>query len=224
MIIVFDLDDTLYEEISYVKSGFRAVADYFEQRCSIPAEESFSFMLERLKGGRGKIFDDLLFFYNIFSRERVKKCLSIYRGHFPNITLYPEADIFLRKFVECPIYIVTDGNKLVQQKKLAALEIENRVKFSFITHRYGKMRAKPSPYCFLKIAEWEKALPEDIVYVGDNPYKDFVGIKPLGFRTVRILQGNFKDIRLAEEFEAQRSIHSLTELTEEFLEELFIKQ
>ena len=31
MIIVFDLDDTLYEEITYVRSGFKAVASYLSQ-------------------------------------------------------------------------------------------------------------------------------------------------------------------------------------------------
>jgi len=102
-----------------------------------------------------------------------------------------------------------------------ALGIYNKVKFPYITHRFGKMKAKPSPYCFLKIAEREKTAPENIVYVGDNPYKDFVGIKPLGFKTVRVLQGSFKDICLTVEFEAQRTIESLAELTEEFLWGLF---
>ena len=32
MILVFDLDDTLYEEITYVKSSFKTVADYFPIR------------------------------------------------------------------------------------------------------------------------------------------------------------------------------------------------
>ncbi len=29
--VVFDLDDTLYREYDYVKSGFHAVADYLEE-------------------------------------------------------------------------------------------------------------------------------------------------------------------------------------------------
>jgi putative hydrolase of the HAD superfamily len=221
MIIVFDLDDTLYEEISYVQSGFRAVTDYLEKTYSLPWAESFSLMLLKLKDGRGRIFDDLLLFYGIYNRERVRQCLAVYRGHQPEITLHPEAEICLRNLAHWPIYIVTDGNKQVQWKKLVVLGLDDRVKHPYITHRFGKDKAKPSPYCFLKIAEREKAVPEDIVYIADNPYKDFVGIKPLGFKTVRVLQGPYKDLRLSVEYEAQRTIESLAELTEEFLQGLF---
>ena len=36
MILVFDLDDTLYEEISYVKSGFKKVSDFMKSEYEIP--------------------------------------------------------------------------------------------------------------------------------------------------------------------------------------------
>lgn len=217
MIVVFDLDDTLYEEMSFVRSGFQAVADYLEQAFSISPTESLTFMLDSLKGGRGRIFDDLLLHFDLYSKQKVKKCLSIYRSHKPKIHLYLEAEECLKKFAHLPLYIVTDGNKLVQQNKLGALGIKDKVKFSFVTHCYGIKNAKPSPYCFLKIAEKEEISPKDIVYIADNPHKDFVGIKPLGFKTIRLFQGPYKDIKLSEEFEAEFAINSLSELTEDYL-------
>lgn len=51
-----------------------------------------------------------------------------------------------------------------------------------------------------------------MVYIGDNPYKDFVGIKPLGFRTVRVCRGQYKEIVKTEEYEAGYRIKSLEEL------------
>jgi putative hydrolase of the HAD superfamily len=39
MIIVFDLDDTLYEEITYVRSGFKAVANYLSKNYKIETTE-----------------------------------------------------------------------------------------------------------------------------------------------------------------------------------------
>lgn len=129
MVIVFDLDDTLYEELTYVQSGFRAVAGYLEDTYHIPAETSFLSMMNRLPGGRGRIFDGLLAEFGIYSKEKVTKCLAVYRRHLPEIHLAPEADACLDRLRNYPLYIVTDGNKLVQENKIKALGLDQRVKF-----------------------------------------------------------------------------------------------
>ena len=124
LVLVFDLDDTLYEELTFVKSGFRAVAGYLGETGRIPAAEALEFMLERLKQGREGVFDDLLREYGIFSKRLVRKCLSVYRGHQPAITLAPDARRCLARFAHYPKYIVTDGNKLVQANKIKAQGLE----------------------------------------------------------------------------------------------------
>lgn len=217
MVLVFDLDDTLYKELAYVKSGFRAVADFLQKTYGISTQSSLGLMLGKLEGGRGRIFDDLLNYYGIYQKALVKKCISIYRLHRPEISLYPEADACLKRLHNYPQYIVTDGNKLVQASKIRALGLDQRVKFCYITHRYGIKNAKPSPYCFQKICEREQVAPKEVVYIADNPNKDFVGIKPLGFRTIRILQGQYKQLTLPEAYEADQQIYSLQELTEDLL-------
>jgi putative hydrolase of the HAD superfamily len=111
-----------------------------------------------------------------------------------------------------PLYIVTDGNKLVQHRKLAALNLLSRVKRSFITHRFGIRHAKPSPYCFQRICALENTSPQQVIYIADNPVKDFVGIKPLGYKTIRVLTGQHKSTVMPPAFEADRQIHSLAEL------------
>lgn len=221
MIIVFDLDDTLYQEVNFVQGGFKAVAEFLELNFQVPYAESFEFMNERLKKGRNNIFDDLLKEFNLFNKKLVKKCISAYRRHKPAIHLLPEADSVLKMLQEYPIYIVTDGNKLVQKNKLLALGLTNRVKHCFITHNYGLGKAKPSPYCFLKICQKEKVRPEEVVYIGDNPNKDFLNLKPIGFKTVRVLQGHFKGLKKETQYEADYEINSLRELTIEFLQKVF---
>ena len=60
MIIVFDLDDTLYVELEYVKSGFQAVSSFLEQRFGLASEETFGAMMDILEShGRGAVFDRL---------------------------------------------------------------------------------------------------------------------------------------------------------------------
>ena len=62
MIIVFDLDDTLYEEITYVRSGFKAVANYLYQTYKIETPDKIfrDFIQALEQQGRGRVFDCFL--------------------------------------------------------------------------------------------------------------------------------------------------------------------
>ncbi len=214
-VIVFDLDDTLYEEITYVHSGFRAVSSYLHQTLGIDPEQSYAQMREILKAeGRGKVFDRMLALHGRHSLKLAKQCLAVYRGHVPDIALAPDAVDCLRLLSSFPMYIVTDGNKLVQQRKLQALGLlaDPRIRRCFISRRFGIRNEKPSSYCFEKICRLEQTEPQDVMYVGDNPRKDFVGIKPLGFRTVRILRGEHAALRMPSAYEADREVRDLREL------------
>lgn len=212
-VIVFDMDDTLYDEFTFVKSGFHAVAHYLSPKLKVPANKLFNFMWEQLEtNGRGAIFDNVLIHYGKFTKKLAKKCVSVYRLHEPNIKLPEESLYCLNRLNSFPLYLVTDGNKLVQYNKVKALGLNKWMKHCFITHRYGIKNAKPSPYCFNKIQELEGVQSGDIVYIGDNPHKDFVGIKPLGFRTIRVLTGEYRDLRMPVKYEAEKIIHSLKQL------------
>ena len=58
--VIFDLDDTLYDEIDYCRSGFEAVADFLaEQNDSPLAEKIFDTLWKQFsKGNRKTIFND----------------------------------------------------------------------------------------------------------------------------------------------------------------------
>jgi putative hydrolase of the HAD superfamily len=223
MILVFDLDDTLYNELTFVKSGFQAVARFLEEKCAIPAEAGFDYLWRELPKGRGRLFDQLLHEYGLYSQKLVAACVAVYRRHVPVIKLDPDAKACLERFAAVPKYLVTDGNKVVQRSKIKALRLESQFRHCLVTHCYGVKHAKPSPYCFLKICERERVRPAQVIYIGDNPHKDFVGIKPLGFRTVRVMKGLHKTVEKPPEYEAEIRIASLEELTEEFLDELEIR-
>lgn len=214
-VLVFDLDDTLYEEITFVKSGFKAVAEYLSLEYKVSANGAFHNMWNALeKNGRGVVFNEVLRHYGMESHRNIRKCLSIYRYHTPRINLYPDAEKVLLSLMDKSTYIVTDGNKLVQHNKVQALGLYPRVKKCFITHRFGRLNAKPSPYCFQKISQIENRPPADIVYIGDNPRKDFVGIRPLGYRTIQIRRGPYSSMTLNESFQADARIDRLTEIFE----------
>ncbi len=219
MILVFDLDDTLFDELSYVRSGFAVVADFIESEYGICSSDVFLLLERQLEKGRSDIFDIVFSSLGIFSINLVRRCVGIYRTHQPKIELYNEAANCLQRFAGYSLYIVTDGNKVVQKNKLTALGLYNvkPIKQCYVTHQYGLIHAKPSPYCFSKIVKREKIDPNKIVYIGDNSSKDFVGIKPFGFRTVRVYTGQCSTVKNDEQYEAEFKINNLDELTVDFI-------
>ena len=214
MIVIFDLDDTLYPEILFVQSGFRAVANYLSERYGWDADEVYTEMIDLLdRLGRGAVFDELLRRRGQLRKETVRLCLSVYRLHKPTLTLAPEAVRCLARLAREPKYIVTDGNKVVQANKVIALGLLPYVRKAYITHRYGVAHAKPSTRCFELIAKREKVEFGQMVYIGDNPKKDFVNLRKLGVRTVRVLTGPYADFPAAEGFDAEVHIRSLDEFS-----------
>jgi putative hydrolase of the HAD superfamily len=51
-----------------------------------------------------------------------------------------------------------------------------------------------------------------MVYVGDDPHKDFLNIKKLGMRTIRVNRGRFKDLVLDNRYEAEITVDNLIDL------------
>jgi putative hydrolase of the HAD superfamily len=218
MILVFDLDDTLYSEIEFVQSGFSAVSSFLTESYGI--KPVYNRMLEIFNEyGRGKVFDIILKESGVFTRKTVRKCISIYRYHEPKIHLHNSSILCIQRFADTHKYIVTDGNKYVQENKVRALGLYPLFNGVYISRKYGVNKEKPSPYCFDKICKEENVSPDEVVYIGDNPHKDFVGIKPLGFRTVRIRQGNYINTRLSPEYEAEYEITNFDEVNIENLRE-----
>lgn len=211
-ILIFDLDDTLYLERSYVESGFKAVADNLQATRGWPAVESLAFMKQVLQfEGRGFVFNRLLALHGEIRQSAVADCVKIYRQHVPELKLFNSAYRMLA-CLELPLYLVTDGHKQVQQRKIQALGIESLFKKVYITHRYGLRYAKPSIHCFQLIQKRERCDWKDMVYIGDNPAKDFVNLKPLGVSTVRVLTGEHRAVKARPDYEALYVIDSLDQL------------
>jgi putative hydrolase of the HAD superfamily len=213
MVLVFDLDDTLYEERTYVESGFRSVARSLETTFGWDRGQSHRILMEALKTeGRGHVFDRLLEQQGRLSKTLVRDCVQVYRNHQPDIQLWPAARKLLDGLNGHHLYLVTDGHKLVQARKVEALGIKRRFRKVYLTHRYGIQNSKPSTHCFELIRACEGCRWEEMVHVADNPAKDFVGLKPLGVETVRVLTGMYRDRVVRPEYDARYRIADLTEL------------
>src|SRR6266436_3783313 len=89
--VVFDLDDTLYLERDYVRSGFAAVGEWVRTQFGLTsfAERAWNLFQE---GFRRNIFDLALEEISLpASSETIKKMVRVYRSHVPDIRLAEDA-------------------------------------------------------------------------------------------------------------------------------------
>ncbi|MEO1313947.1 MAG: HAD family hydrolase [Pseudomonadota bacterium] len=221
MILIFDLDDTLYPEHLFVESGLRAVARHGAAHYGLDAGAAYAMMLETLKAeGRGHVFDRWLAAHNLLTKRRITECVKVYRHHHPDISLPPAHRRMLHRLQDrYPLYLVTDGHKIAQQRKVEALEIASHFQRVFITHRFGRHNAKPALHCFEKIKQAEARDWGNLLYLGDNPAKDFVSLNSVGAITVRVHTGMHTDALAKPGFDATHHIDTL-EAFEPLLETL----
>ena len=211
MIVALDLDDTLYPEETFVRSGFRAVARALAERWGVDEKEAFDVMWRSLQeGGRGNQFDDVVRHFGV--RQSVAALVRVYRHHTPAISLPDETSRALEALAPRPLYVVTDGHKVVQQNKIDALGIGPLLRHAYVTHRYGIRHRKPSTRVFELILRREGCAPADLVYVGDDPAKDFRGIRPLGIHTIRVLTGRHSVAEVASEHDAELTVTGMAEV------------
>lgn len=187
--VVFDLDDTLYLERDYVKSGFRAVADAIGDKVG-NRDVWFAELWNRfLAGVRGDTFNQLLLEHPLLANQfSVSELVGTYRTHAPRIALFPEAQSTLVELRELgyKLGLITDGPLEVQQAKVRSLELHEYFDHLVLTGRWGNEYWKPHPRGFLDITQTLGVEANAAVYIGDNPEKDFVGARHLGWTTVRL--------------------------------------
>lgn len=214
---IFDLDDTLYCEHDYVKSGFYSVASFLAKTYSfLHVEELTRQFIEAWEHyGRGKVFNHVCNKFGI--QTDIKQLVDVYRNHEPSIHLYEDAVFCLKGLMEAniPIGIITDGNSSMQWNKLRALGLDKQISCIIVTDDLGGSEFwKPHPLAFQRMSDCLKVNMEDCVYIGDNPNKDFITAKKLGLHTIRIVReiGDHMQTNLDQGYEADKKIYSLMEI------------
>ncbi|MCR5726951.1 MAG: ATP-grasp domain-containing protein [Lachnospiraceae bacterium] len=175
--VIFDLDDTLYPEKDYVRSGFKTVSDalgggYEEQ------------LMSYFEAGKPAI-DELL---RGLARESEKDILlKVYREHQPDIHLYDGVQELIERLKSRGIRvgIITDGRPEGQRGKIEALGLGRMVDDIIVTDELGGPQfRKPCDIAFRIIQTRWKISAGEIVYVGDNALKDFAAPRQLGMKSI----------------------------------------
>lgn len=213
-ILVFDLDDTIYDEKKFVSEGFLAVSLYLGNKLSVPKIKIYKELKSILKKkGRGRVFDFYCRKKKIYSKKLVLELIDIYRFSRKKISVTSEYLRLLTKLKKkYKLYIVTDGNWKVQSHKINTLRIRKFFKKIFFTDYYGKKACKPSLLCFKKIKKLENCNWENIFYFGDNPEKDFKNLNLVGAKTFFVSKWSKKKMSDHKIYNAKKNIKNLNEI------------
>ena len=190
--VVFDLDDTLYDEVDYCRSGFTASAEFVANLPGAPtAKRIFDcFWKQFTAGNRTKTFNTALEELGIdYDEKLIRELVKVYRNHTPKITLPADSrNVLCQLKDKYTLALLTDGFLPAQQLKVQALGLEKYFKCIIYTEQLGRNCWKPSPAGFEKLMQDLNARPETISFVADNEKKDFIAPNKLGFLAIQIIR------------------------------------
>lgn len=195
--IIFDMDDTLYDQLIPFEKGIRKnfesikipIEDlYHANRAHSDAvfglTESGEMSLEEMHAYRiMKAFET---FNQSITKEEALLFQKDYRENQEKITLLADVKDTLTfcQDNEIPIGLITNGPEKHQQMKIAQLGLTKwfQPETIFISSAVGFR--KPDKRIFQLVQDTLKLTPEDTFYVGDSFENDMVGAKNVGWQTI----------------------------------------
>ncbi len=216
-LVIFDLDDTLISEDKYIRSGYYVVSKYLEDKYKIDSIVSYNKLISFLESKEKNTFNKLLDEFNIkYSKEDIMKIVGIYRNHIPNICFFDDVmpTINELKIKKIKLGIISDGYLETQKRKLEVLKADEIFDYIILTEELGREFWKPHPKAFEMMLEKFSCNPEDVIYVGDNPEKDFYIKNYIPVNTIRIKRENgiYTNSKYMENIREDVEIYTLTDL------------
>jgi putative hydrolase of the HAD superfamily len=176
---VFDLDDTLFPEIEFLKSAYRHIANELKP---VLEEDIYEEMFTRYKSKEN------VFKWVAALEKAVHKPITTdwlikeYREHVPLVELNSAAALFLEqvKKLSIPAGLITDGRSITQRNKLKSLGIDNYFRDIIISEEFGSEKPDERNFLFFQ----NKYPGSEFYFFGDNTVKDFIVPIKLGWSTV----------------------------------------
>jgi putative hydrolase of the HAD superfamily len=205
--IIFDLDDTLYLQRSYKESGFSAVADWLKLNHGVPADVTLDH-LYRIINDFGpsypKMFNQLVERISL-SDDYIPALIRVFLNHQPAIACFQGVKETLSRLRKSFLLgLLTDGHEYIQRKKVRCLGLENS--FDSILYSDAMGLKKPASELYQFFEDQFHLHPRQLIYVGDNPNKDFSEANRRGWLTVRVKTGEYAALCCSKEMDARITI------------------
>lgn len=178
-VVVFDLDDTLYNEVDFLKSAYKEISIKIAVEINVSNEIVYEDMLEYFYAKKN-VFEDILLKYN--SHLSVLELLNLYRNHKPQINLSEDKievlNFFKSKHVS--LGLLTDGRSVQQRNKIEALNLNQWFTEIVISEEFGSEKPNINNY-----THFENTFGHgNYYYIADNLSKDFISPNKLNWTTI----------------------------------------
>lgn len=208
IVVVLDVDDTLYLERDFVRSGFDAVGSWARDRLGVGGVGDQAWALFESGVRRTTVTEALAHCGVVVTPELISTAVRIYRTHDPDIAVSADAQDFLQlRRADFLWAVVTDGPPESQRAKCSALGLFDFANPVVITSEHGS--SKPDPEMFRVVEKAHRRTGDKLIYVADNPAKDFQGPLSLGWRCVRVRRAG----ALHEQVETPRGIPEVSDFS-----------
>lgn len=216
-VVLFDLDDTLISEYEYIKSGYRNIAQILNLKSDVSETELYYKLHSLFEESPRNVFNRICEEMEIqYDDSYIKYLVREYREHIPSINLYSDVKSFLNIIKEKNIKtgIITDGYSVSQHAKLKALNVEQLFEKIIVTDDLGREYWKPNPKAYEIMKDFFGVEYDEIIYIGDNPRKDFYISSIYPIRTVRIIReyGQYLDSEYYEDVKEEFRVCDLKEV------------
>ena len=206
-VVVFDLDDTLYKEVTFVESGFKAVARHIGNISF--ADELISWWAD----GKNAL-ETLINKYSL--KFPIENLLAVYRNHLPAIKLDTSTPQILDSLMANGkiLGLITDGRSITQWNKIHALGLSKWISAEniIISEEFGSSKPDVRNYQIFM----SKYPDRTYTYIGDNIAKDFLAPKVLGWQTICLKDNgqniHSQDYNMNEEYLPDITIKNISEI------------
>lgn len=187
--IMFDLDNTLYEETDYLFPGYKKIAEYLGKKWQLNVFDIVNYLLSNFKSDhRSNLFNKMLDEFNVPLSE-LPVILNVLRTYVPEnkIQLYPEVHEVFReiKLMLVPLIIITNGNVTQQKNKIRHI---NWGHFQPMVYFANDFAPKPSPKIYFDCIlpkHSEHIKKGNKIYIGDSII-DEIFAQNIGFKFLNI--------------------------------------
>ena len=148
-VIIFDLDNTIFNSVTYEDKVFKIISGYLYNRIKVKKKKIFTFLKSKRK--KEVLTNSSLNIFNLLIKNNKnhirykKECIKIFQNYKLNKinlkkTLYSELKMLKKKNKE--MYLVTNGNYNRQLNKIKSLKISKFFCMIYILEK--KSEQKPS--------------------------------------------------------------------------------
>jgi putative hydrolase of the HAD superfamily len=210
--ILFDLDNTLIDFLTFKKESAKAAAKAMIAK-GLPATEIEAYgKIFSVYDEKGieyqKTFGDVVRQYNleVNQAERIQQAaiIAYLKKKFEILRPYPMVKLTLHELREhgLKLGIATDAprNKAWQRLVLTGLDGE----FNVVITKDDVQAQKPHPSMFILASEKLGIPPSEIMFVGDNPVRDIEGAKAVGMITCLARYGVWYEKECKADYEIER--------------------